>query len=112
MVEDAADRLGIRKRRESRHWAAFFMGLVLGAVAGAVVAMLTTPKPGREMRDELTEKAREAAERARASAGGASDWVPLFQRNEANGQATRSEAVEAEAPSELAPEGGEGDVAT
>jgi hypothetical protein len=112
MVEDAADRLGIRKRRESRHWAAFFMGLVLGAVAGAVLAMLTTPKAGREMRDELTERAREAAERARASAGGASDWVPLFQRNEANGQATRSEAVEAEAPSELAPEGGEGDVAT
>jgi hypothetical protein len=41
--------------------------------------------------------------------------VPLFQRNEANGQAGLDEQPEpasAEAPSEIAPEGGEGDVAS
>jgi gas vesicle protein len=81
LVEDAAVRLGIRQR-ESRHWMAFFLGLLVGAAAGAVVAMLTTPKPGREMRDELAGKARDAAEKARDEAG---EWVPLFQRETANG---------------------------
>jgi gas vesicle protein len=81
LVDDAASRLGIRKRREQRHWSAFFLGLLIGAVAGAVIAVLTTPKPGREMRDELAERAREAADRAREAAG-SGEWVPLFQRPE------------------------------
>lgn len=72
LVDNAAARLNLR-RREERHWRAFFLGLILGAVGGAVVAILTTPKPGRAMRDELAEKARGAAENA-------GDWVPLFQR--------------------------------
>jgi hypothetical protein len=79
MVEDAAVRLGISKRRERSHWVAFFVGLLLGVAAGAVAAMLTTPKPGREMRDELADRARDAADKAREGAG---DWVPLFQRHE------------------------------
>jgi len=82
LVDDAAVRLGMRKRREERHWAAFFLGLLIGAAAGAIIAMLTTPKPGREMRDELAERARDAADRAR-EATGAGEWVPLFQRPEA-----------------------------
>jgi len=86
LVEDAAARLGIRKKREERHWTAFFFGMLLGLAAGAIVAMLTTPKPGREMRDELAEKARDAAERAREAAGNA-EWVPLFQREGVNGEA-------------------------
>jgi gas vesicle protein len=102
LVEDAAVRLGIRKQRERRHWMAFFLGLLVGAAAGAIVAMLTTPKPGREMRDELAEKARDAAERAREEAG---EWVPLFQR-ETNGSgetATEPSVVEgAEAPAATA----------
>ena len=93
LVDDAAERLGIRKRREQRHWTAFFLGLLVGAAVGAIVAMLTTPKPGREMRDELAERARDAAEKAREAAG-ASDWVPLFQRPDENGS-----------PPESAPEG-------
>lgn len=72
LVDAAAVKLRMR-RREERHWRAFFLGLILGAAAGAVIAMLTTPKPGRAMRDELAEKARDAAENA-------GDWVPLFQR--------------------------------
>ena len=88
LVEDAAVRLGIRKRREERHWAAFFFGMLIGLAAGAIVAMLTAPKPGREMRDELAVKARDAAEKAREAAGSAGEWVPLFQRPEVNGEAT------------------------
>ncbi|HEX2193571.1 MAG TPA: YtxH domain-containing protein [Candidatus Limnocylindria bacterium] len=61
---------------------AFLLGVVVGAAAGAIVALLTTPKPGREMRDELAVKARDAAERAREEAG---EWVPLFQREPTNG---------------------------
>jgi hypothetical protein len=79
IVEEAAVRLGIRKERERRHWMAFFLGLLVGAAAGAIVAMLTTPKPGSEMRDELAEKARDAAGKARE------EWVPLFQREPTNG---------------------------
>jgi len=82
LVEDAAVRAGIRERRENRHWAAFFLGILIGAAAGAVIAILTTPKPGRQMRDDLAEKARDAAEKAREAAGGAGEWVPLFQREE------------------------------
>ena len=88
LVEDAAARLGKRSRSESRHWLAFFIGLLVGAAAGAAIAMLTTPKPGREMRDELAEKARDAAERARGEAG---EWVPLFQREPTNGDAISGE---------------------
>jgi gas vesicle protein len=93
IVEDAAVRLGIRKKTEERHWAAFFLGLVLGALAGAAVALLTAPKPGREMRDELTEKAKDAAEKAREVAEGAGEWVPLFQRTGTDGHADEAEAT-------------------
>jgi gas vesicle protein len=86
LVEDAAARAGIRERRAKRHWTAFFLGILIGAAAGAAVAILTTPKPGRQMRDDLAEKARDAADKAREAAGGAGEWVPLFQREEeANG---------------------------
>src|SRR5688500_1520052 len=81
IVDDAAVRLGVSKRNEQRHWTAFFLGLLIGAAAGALIALLTTPKPGREMRDDLAERARDAAEKAREAAG-ATDWVPLFQRPE------------------------------
>jgi len=114
LVEDAAVRLGIRKRREQRHWTAFFVGILIGAVIGAVAALLTTPKPGREMRDELAtsakdaagrarEAAEKAAERAKEAAGGAGDWVPLFQREAeetaAAADAAPAEPAEGESPS-------------
>ena len=53
LVDTAAERLGLRQRREERHWGAFFLGLLLGAAAGAIVALLTAPKRGDEMRQEL-----------------------------------------------------------
>jgi gas vesicle protein len=76
LVDTAAVRLGI-KQREERHWGAFFLGLLLGAAAGAIIAMLTTPKRGSEMRRELGTRADELATRAR------DEWVPIFQRDEA-----------------------------
>jgi gas vesicle protein len=72
LVDTAAVRLGL-KRQEERHWGAFFLGLLHGAAAGAIVAMLTTPKRGEEMRHELGTRADELATKAR------DEWVPLFQ---------------------------------
>ncbi len=78
LVDTAAERLGFQ-RREQRHWGAFFLGLILGAMGGAIVAMLTTPKRGSEMRRELGTRAddvrREVTERARDA-----EWVPIFER--------------------------------
>lgn len=82
LVDTAAERLGIRQRREERHWGAFFLGLLFGAAAGAIVALLTAPKRGDEMRRELTTKADEIATKAR------DEWVPLFQGGETNGHST------------------------
>jgi hypothetical protein len=97
LIDDAAVRMGIRTRREPRHWGAFLGGLVLGAAAGLIAAILTAPKAGREIRDELagTAKdaatrarevasigAREVATRARDAAASAGEWVPIFQRPE------------------------------
>jgi len=76
LVDTAAARLGIRQRQEERHWGAFFLGLLLGAAAGAVVALLTTPKRGDEMRHELGARADEIASKAR------DEWVPIFQSGE------------------------------
>lgn len=79
IANQARVRLGL-KRAEERRWRIFFLGVLLGAIAGAVVALLTAPRPGREMRDELATRARDAA----TSAG---DWVPLFQREGYTGTA-------------------------
>lgn len=72
VIDDTAVRLGIK--RERRHWGAFFLGLLIGAAAGAIVALLTAPKRGSEMRDELGTRAEELANKAK------DDWVPIFQR--------------------------------
>ena len=106
LVDTAAQRIGL-KQREERHWGAFFLGMLLGAAAGVIAALLTAPKRGSELRDELAIKAQAAAEvagqkaqqavevvgeRAQAVAG---DWVPLFQRDDAdtNGAGDASDAA-------------------
>jgi gas vesicle protein len=96
LVDTAAARLGIRQRQEERHWGAFFLGLLLGAAAGAIVALLTTPKRGDEMRHELGTKADELATKAR------DEWVPLFQSGETtNGHADTATDAFADASSNL-----------
>jgi gas vesicle protein len=76
VIDDAAIRLGVK--RERRHWGAFFLGLLVGAAIGAIAALLTTPKRGSEMRDEIGSVAEDLATKAK------DDWVPIFQR-ETNG---------------------------
>ncbi len=99
----AAARLGL-KRREERHWGAFFLGLLLGAAGGVIVAFLTAPKRGSELREELVERAQEAkevvtekaavvTEKAVAVAENAGEWVPLFQRDEQAAVASPPESV-------------------
>jgi gas vesicle protein len=69
-----------------------FLGFLAGAYAGALVAVLTTPKSGRKVRRELRkfgkdlgEKAREVGERA---------WGGLEQRAEAAGDGLKQGAKE------------------
>jgi hypothetical protein len=80
LIETAAQRLGVQ-RREERHWGAFFLGLIIGAIGGAIVALLTAPKPGSEMRRELGERADVVREELTARARDV-EWVPLFERGE------------------------------
>jgi gas vesicle protein len=94
LVDVTAARIGL-KEREERHWGAFFLGLLLGAVAGAIAAMLTTPKRGSEMRQELATRVDEVTTRAKDT-----EWVPIFQR-ETNGHAGRAGASMAEAGGNL-----------
>jgi hypothetical protein len=109
LIDDAAVRMGIKERREERHWGSFFIGLLLGAAGGLIAAILTAPKAGREMRDELAVTAKDAATRARevASVGAkevaarareaaevAGEWVPIFQRPETDGDLNSGSIVE------------------
>lgn len=100
LVDQAAVRLGV-KRREERHWAAFFLGLLVGAAAGAIVAMLATPKPGREMRRELSARAGEIGEELATRAR--EEWVPLFQRDQVPAAVDPTEAIGGEFPAEPEP---------
>ena len=82
----ATDSAPVEAAKERRHWGTFFLGLLLGAAAGVIAAMLTAPKAGRQIRDDLalsardaTVRAREAASRAREAVT-AAEWMPIFPR--------------------------------
>ncbi len=100
IVDEARIRLGLQQRRQEEHrWRTFFMGVVVGAIVGALVAILTAPRPGRETRDRIASRAREAAD-------GAGEWAPLFPRPAVdagslgeNGDGAATEREEAEASS-------------
>ena len=109
LIDDAAVRIGIRARREPRHWGAFIGGLLLGVIGGLIAAILTAPKAGKEMRDDLTVTAKDAATRAREvastaasevaarardAAASASEWVPIFQRPDIEGELNGGTIVE------------------
>ncbi len=53
----------------------FVTGLAIGALAGAVLAMVLAPQSGEDTRDLLYAKAREAGERARDGAEDAGDLL-------------------------------------
>jgi gas vesicle protein len=76
-LEDIAEQWGKQGRNQLRSsigavdrstmWMAFAGGIAIGAIAGAVIALLMAPKSGPEMRDELSERARRANGAARES---------------------------------------------
>lgn len=86
LVDTAAVRLGL-KQREERRWSAFFLGMLIGAAAGAIAALLTTPRRGSEMRHELATRADEIATKAK------DEWVPMFQRDDGLGNGHASEPM-------------------
>ncbi len=98
LVDQARIRLGLQ-RREERHWRTFFLGVVVGAIAGALVAILTAPRPGRETRDRIASRAREAAE-------GAGEWSPLFQQPAREAAIPVAEAGNGVSPEATQPEAG------
>ncbi|WP_051287309.1 YtxH domain-containing protein [Paenibacillus taiwanensis] len=57
----------------------FWVGLLVGSVVGTVSALLLAPKPGRELRHDLTEGAKQASEKSQQLAKQVSDktseWV-------------------------------------
>lgn len=93
MLEDAAAELGLRPRKE-RHWGAFLAGIIIGGLAGVLVAILTAPKPGVEVREELAARARDAAETA-------GEWIPVgvSGSNGNGGTGAAAEATEVETES-------------
>lgn len=46
--------------------AAVLVSFLLGALTGAGIALLLAPRPGREVREALSEKLKDAADRGRA----------------------------------------------
>ncbi len=71
----------------------FAAGLVLGVLAGAALAVVLTPQAGEDTRDLLVAKAREAAERARDTAGDAGDLLSRGRRIVAEARARIDGAV-------------------
>jgi gas vesicle protein len=63
-----------------RRGPAFAVGLAIGALAGAGLALILAPQSGEETRDLLRAKAREAGERARDGAGDANDLLARGRR--------------------------------
>ncbi len=60
--------------------ASFAVGFLLGAVVGVAIGFLYAPKPGREMRAMLKEKAESAAEKARETAEKAKEAAAAVER--------------------------------
>lgn len=51
----------------------FWLGTLIGAAAGAAVALLYAPKPGEELRHDVSSTAREAGRKAGAAWGDVKD---------------------------------------
>ena len=83
LINEASTRITGR-REPDRHWAAFFFGLVAGAIAGAAVALLTAPQKGEATRADIAVRARDAALNA-------NEWRSMFQRADALPEVAPSE---------------------
>ena len=79
LVDSAAVRLGLRERQERRHWGAFFLGLLFGAAAGAIIATAHDAEARQRDAPRAGGKADEVRSEISASAKEA-EWVPIFQK--------------------------------
>jgi len=71
--------------------ATILLAFLVGAAAGAAVALLYAPAPGREKRERLGEKAREGARRAGDAARAGRDVIEAIK--DVYEQATSGEPV-------------------
>ncbi|MGA7670806.1 MAG: YtxH domain-containing protein [Nitrolancea sp.] len=99
------------------HQGAFFFGVILGAIAGALAALLVTPKSGPELREELmgqagdmqqrvTEVTATARERSEGIVGTYVDKVSQIARRESDTDVQVDETTRTAAPAaaEVAPD--------
>ena len=86
--------------------AAVVMAFVLGAIAGAAVALLAAPASGEETRRLLAEKAREGRERANDAARQAGDLVNRGKETVASAIERGREAYEQARSGSSVPEAG------
>ncbi len=98
------------------HQGAFFFGVILGAIAGALAALLMTPKSGPELREELigqagdmqqrvTDVTATARERSEGIVGTYVDKVSQMAHRDGDNDVQVSESTRTAAPaaSEVAP---------
>lgn len=78
--DDLLRYVGLQTKRSATEWILPSLGLFgLGMLVGAGVALLTAPKSGRELREELRERAQGANEdlkRSLSGAGGSAERPP------------------------------------
>jgi hypothetical protein len=65
---DILNALGLET--ETNFWTAALMGFGVGCVVGAAVAIMVTPKSGRELRSDLVERGRDLIGRGKEAAEG------------------------------------------
>ncbi len=91
------------------HQGAFFFGVILGAIAGALAALLVTPKSGPELREELlgqagdmqqrvTEATATARERSEGIVGTYVDKVSQIAHRESDNDVQMGEMTRPAAP--------------
>jgi len=96
------------------HQGAFFFGVILGAIAGALAALLMTPKSGPELREELMGQAggvqqrvsdvtSTAVERSEGIVGSYVGKVSQMARRESDVQVSETTMPTAPAAAEVAP---------
>jgi gas vesicle protein len=57
------------RKMNREQWTSFGLGVLAGAVAGGVVALLYAPKSGRELREDIRGKTGEVLETGKAKIG-------------------------------------------
>ncbi len=61
-------------KTENNYWKGFFVGTLIGGIAGAVTALLLAPKSGKELRKDIADKSFELYDKA-------SDYFNVFEEN-------------------------------